>query len=235
MLAKTVIKRFRRLNRNFLNLSDTNALRMAWPSPPGSTGMQLTTKFVLASESPRRRQLLTQIGVPFKVVPSSIDEVLPRGSHPSAAVQTVALDKARAVSARFPGALTLGADTIVVHEGRVLGKPRDPDHARSMLRRLSGNTHTVYTGLALVHPCSAREATASEGTRVTFASLSDAEIDAYVATGAPMDKAGAYGIQHDMGSLFVTRIEGDYFNVVGLPLYRLYAMLREKFVDLIVL
>ncbi len=197
--------------------------------------MQLTTEFVLASESPRRRQLLTQIGLPFKVAPSGIDEVLPPESHPSAAVQTVALDKARAVGIRFPDALTLGADTVVVHEGGILGKPRDPDDARSMLRRLSGDTHTVYTGLALVHPCSGREATVSEGTRVTFASLGDPEIDAYVATGAPMDKAGAYGIQHDMGTLFVAGIEGDYFNVVGLPLRRLYVMLREKFADLIVL
>lgn len=201
---------------------------------PDSTGMQLTTEFVLASGSPRRQQLLTQIGASFTVVPSGINEVLPRERHPSTAVQIVALDKARAVSARFPGALTLGADTIVVHEGRILEKPRDPNHARSMLRRLSGATHTVYTGLALVHPCSAREATASEGTRVTFATLDDAEIDAYVATGAPMDKAGAYGIQHDMGSLFVAGIEGDYFNVVGLPLHRLYVMLRENFADLMV-
>ena len=114
-----------------------------------------------------------------------------------------------------PGALVLAADTVVVLDGDVLGKPPTTADARATLRRLSGRTHTVYTGLALVHD--GRAATDHRATRVTFADLSDAEIDAYVATGSPMDRAGAYGIQDDAGALFVTRVEGDYPAVVGLP------------------
>lgn len=145
----------------------------------------------------------------------------------------LAWEKAEPVSRRSPSALTLAADTIVVHEDTVLGKPRDEPEARHMLRRLSDDTHTVFTGLALFHPASNRRITASEATRVTFAALSDAEIDAYVASGAAMDKAGAYGIQGDLSTVFVARIEGDFYNVMGLPLHRLYHLLRDHFPDLL--
>ncbi len=195
--------------------------------------MKLRVPLILASRSPRRRKLLQQLGLDFEVHPSDLDEKATNHRLPEQLVEQLALEKARRVATRFPEALTLGADTIVVLEGEVLNKPADEAEARAMLRRLSGRTHTVYTGVALIHPGSQREIVDYEATRVTFAPLSDAEIDAYVATGSPLDKAGAYGIQDDYGAVFIRRIEGDYYNVVGLPLHRLYCMLRNYFPDLI--
>jgi len=197
--------------------------------------MKLRTDFILASQSPRRRQLLGQIGFTFRVEPSPFEETTPENGHPADIVQALALEKAEPVSRRFPSALTLGADTVVVHQGVVLGKPEDEAEAHAMLRRLSGETHTVFTGLALLHPASDRRVCAYEATRVTFAALSDEEIRTYVASGAPMDKAGAYGIQGDLGAVFVTRIEGDFYTVMGLPLHRLYRLLHDHFPDLVVL
>ena len=195
--------------------------------------MQLRTDLILASQSPRRRMLLEQIGLSFRVEVSPFEEVIPDEGRPADIVQHLALEKAHPVSIRFPSALTLAADTVVVHEGAVLGKPVDEAQACAMLRRLSGATHTVFTGLALLHPTTDRCITAYEATRVTFAPLSDTEIAAYVASGAPMDKAGAYGIQGDLGAVFVTRIEGDFYTVMGLPLHRLYRLLNEHFPDLL--
>jgi len=195
--------------------------------------MKLRVPLILASRSPRRRKLLAQLGLDFEVHPSDLDENATNHRLPEQLVEQLALEKARTVAARFPEALTLGADTIVVLDGDVLNKPADEAEARAMLRRLSGRTHTVYTGVALVHPASQREVVDYEATQVTFAPLTDAEIDAYVATGSPLDKAGAYGIQDDYGAVFIRRIEGDYYNVVGLPLHRLYRMLRNHFADLI--
>lgn len=195
--------------------------------------MKLRVAFILASQSPRRRKLLAQLGLPFEVHPSHVDENAINHHSPAQLVQQLALEKARVVAARFPEALTLGADTLVVLDGEVLNKPADAAEARTMLRRLSGRTHTVYTGIALVHPASQRQITDYEATQVTFASLTDAEINAYVATGSPLDKAGAYGIQDDYGAVFIRRIEGDYYNIVGLPLHRLYHMLRSHFADLV--
>ena len=157
-------------------------------------------------------------------------------------MEALARQKAEAVAPLFPDALTLGADTVVVlHDGpgeappdaEVLGKPTDEAHARETLARLSGRAHQVYSGLALVHPASGRTVTAHERTSVTFAVLSADEIAAYVAAGSPMDKAGAYGIQDDAGALFVSGVHGDYYNVVGLPLHRLYRTLRLHFSDLL--
>ncbi len=195
--------------------------------------MKLRVPLILASRSPRRHKLLAQLGLDFEVHPSNLDENATNHRLPEQLVEQLALEKARAVAARFPEALTLGADTIVVIGGDVLNKPADEAEARAMLRRLSGRTHTVYTGVALVHPASRREVVDYEATQVTFAPLTDAEIDAYVATGSPLDKAGAYGIQDDFGAVFIRRIEGDYYNVVGLPLHRFYRMLRNYFADLI--
>ncbi|GIV59708.1 MAG: Maf-like protein [Rhodothermaceae bacterium] len=194
--------------------------------------MRLKPLLVLASSSPRRRRLLEQLGLRFVVRPSDTEEVVPEGVSPETVVQALAREKAEAVAPAYPDALTLGADTIVVLDGEVLGKPADAAEAHAMLRRLSGNTHTVYTGIALVHPASNRNVTAFEATRVTFAPLTDDEIAAYVATGSPLDKAGAYGIQDDHGALFIPRIEGDFFTVMGLPLHRLYRVLRTEFADL---
>jgi septum formation protein len=199
--------------------------------------LALRVPLVLASSSPRRRALLAALGLPFEVVPAGVEEVWPAGMPPGAAVEALADQKAAAVAAALPperrDALVLGADTVVVLGGEVLGKPAGPAEAAAMLRRLSGATHRVLTGLSLRHPASGRAVGAHEVTRVTFAPLTPAEIERYVATGSPLDKAGAYGIQDDHGALFVARVEGDYYNVVGLPLHRLYRTLRERFADLL--
>lgn len=194
--------------------------------------MHLNATFILASASPRRKFLLDMLGLSFRVQPSDVEEIVDPDLAPADLVQRLALQKTQAVAARYPEALTLGADTIVVLDGAVLGKPTDPEDAIAMLRMLSGREHTVYTGLALAHPATARTVMAYEATQVTFAYLTDREIQAYVATGSPMDKAGAYGIQDDLGALFIQRIDGDYYNVVGLPLHRLYRVLSASFDDL---
>ncbi|MFQ5572213.1 MAG: Maf family protein, partial [Rhodothermales bacterium] len=157
--------------------------------------MHFRTDLILASQSPRRKTLLEQLGLSFRIEINPAEEIVPEGASPASIVQTLALEKAEPISRLYPSALTLAADTIVVHKGKVLGKPGDEADARAMLRRLSGDTHTVFTGLALVHPESLRRITAFEATQVTFDHLSEEEIRAYVASGAPMDKAGAYGIQ----------------------------------------
>ena len=194
----------------------------------------LKTKLVLASKSPRRKKLLEQIGLDFTVHVSPVDERVSRTVDPSETVQRLATEKAEAVAVHYPESITLGADTIVVLDGEILGKPEGPAEAFEMLRRLSGKTHTVFTGIALIHEQSNRRVSAFEATYVTFADLDDYEIAWYVATGSPMDKAGAYGIQDDRGALFISRIEGDYYNVVGLPLHRMYRILQEDFNDLLI-
>ena len=191
--------------------------------------LSLRVPLVLASASPRRRALLAQIGLAPRVAPTGADETWP-GGPPGAAVEVLAERKARASDAD-PGHLVLAADTVVVLGDSVLNKPATPEKAAAMLRRLSGATHTVWTGLALAH--AGRLVTAHAATEVTFAALGDDEIAAYVATGSPMDKAGAYGIQDDLGALFVTRISGEYTNVVGLPLRTLYETLRSHVPDLV--
>lgn len=195
--------------------------------------MKLRIPFVLASGSPRRRRLLSRIGMTFAVDTSDADETPPAGLTPAQVAEELARRKAEVVAARHPEALTLGADTIVVMNGMILDKPASVEDARRTLRRLAGRTHVVYTGIALVHPPSARAISAHEATRVTFADMDDEEIEAYVASGSPMDKAGAYGIQDDQGALFVRCIEGDYYNVVGLPLHRFYQTLKGQFADLL--
>jgi septum formation protein len=177
-------------------------------------------RLILASASPRRRELLSQIGVVFDVDAAHVDE----GDDP----RVNAVEKARAVAARHRGedAVVLGADTEVVLDGSVLGKPGGEAHAREMLRRLSGRSHAVVTAYALVDCTTGRELVRSVETEVTFRHLTDDDIDAYVATGEPLDKAGAYGIQ-GRGAVLVDRIDGDYFTVVGLPLADLAAALRD--------
>ena len=167
------------------------------------------------------------------MVPSRIEEIPPEGASPEETVEALARDKAHAVAASRRDALVLGSDTIVVLDGEVLGKPADAAEARTMLERLAGRSHFVYTGVALVHAASERAASRSTRTRVTFAPISREEIALYVAGGSPMDKAGAYGIQDDAGALFVESIEGDYYNVVGLPLRTLYVLLKHSFPDLL--
>lgn len=200
-------------------------------------------RIILASQSPRRRELLAQIGVPFTVEVSDTDENV-SGKDPSVIVRELARRKALAAASHHAGEAVhvIGADTIVVYEGEVLGKPKDPDDARRMLRELSGNVHQVYTGVCVIDvPCDKggscedsdgasgegrgiRETAFAERTDVFVAPLTDAEIDAYIATGEPFDKAGAYGIQ-GIFARHIEKIDGDYTNVVGLPVGRLW---REK-------
>ncbi len=186
-------------------------------------------KIVLASTSPRRRELLGLLGLPFEVVGSGYDEaqIDPLTFAPSEYVMQLARGKAAEVAGRLDAeALIIGADTTVVLDGAFLNKPQDAADARRMLRQLSGRTHEVYTGLCLIHGAAVRMDFAR--TEVVFDALSDAVIDAYVATGEPMDKAGAYGIQGKALS-FIPSINGDYFNVVGLPLKYLRNLLLPYF------
>lgn len=194
--------------------------------------LQFTVPFILASGSPRRKRLLEQLGLAFDVRVPDVDEGHRPDLTPADLVLKLAVDKGAVVAREHENALTLAADTVVVLDDRVLGKPSDEEEARHMLRTLSGRTHTVYTGIAVLHAESDRCVTSAVDTRVTFGELDDEEIDRYVATGSPMDKAGAYGIQDDYGALFVARIDGDYYNVVGLPLHRFYRVLRTAFTDL---
>ena len=178
---------------------------------------------VLASASPRRRELLQKAGVEFTVKVSDADEHIEPDTPPHEAVMLLARQKAQAVAGTCPGDLVIGADTVVVFGGAILGKPTDKADAVRMLRMLSGQTHTVYTGVCLM--CGNAAETFFEQTQVTFYPLTDNEIEAYVATGEPMDKAGAYGIQ-GRGCTLVQGICGDYFNVVGLPVAALCRRLR---------
>ncbi|WP_103020940.1 Maf family protein [Salinibacter altiplanensis] len=195
--------------------------------------LQLSCPLLLASQSPRRRALLDRIDVPFEAEGSPADETLETPGTPAEAVRTLARRKAHPVAADRPSALVLAADTVVAHDGDILQKPDDSPHARAMLHRLQDTAHTVHTGLALMHAASERTATAVESTGVALGPLSDTEIQAYVASGSPLDKAGGYGIQDHTAPFFVEGIEGDYYNVVGLPLHRLYCMLHESFADLL--
>lgn len=182
---------------------------------------------LLASASPRRQAILEQLGLDFEVVPPPLEaERRWDGAElPAAYAREIAVAKARAVAARRSDALVLGADTIVVLDGDVLGKPVDPGEARRMLARLGGREHVVHTGIAVVTPEGA-EGSAVEATAVAIRSLSPAEVEAYVATGEPLDKAGAYGIQ-GLGAALVEGVRGCYFNVMGLPVARMLTLLRE--------
>jgi septum formation protein len=180
--------------------------------------MMLDETLILASGSPRRRQLLDLIGLSFKVVPSQVDEEPRPGEEPSEYAARAAEDKARDVASRVPGQLVLGADTVVEVESEILGKPRTADAAAKMLRRLSGKKHSVNTAMALVRDDSCHQLV--DTTEVQFVELTGEMIRWYVATGEPLDKAGAYGIQ-GIGGLFVVRIEGSPHTVVGLPIHRL--------------
>lgn len=197
------------------------------------TVLSIASPFLLASQSPRRRALLEQINVEFTVQPSPADEVLDGDPPPAETARRLADRKATPVATAHPSALVLAADTIVAHDGAILEKPTSPDHAVDMLHRLSNTTHSVFTGFALHHADTGRAVCTSVETRVTFAPLSSEEIAAYVATESPMDKAGGYGIQDHTGPLFVERLDGDYYNVVGLPLHRLYQVLHSQFDDLL--
>jgi septum formation protein len=188
---------------------------------------------VLGSASPRRQELLRCAGISFMVQPADIDETPLPEERPKDCAERLAREKAVAVHQQRPGDFVLGADTIVVVDGAILGKPADAADAARMLRLLSGRGHEVITGVCVVGPVDSgrwpvvSESLRSEVTRVTMGKLSEEEIRDYVASGEPMDKAGAYAIQ-GIASRWISRIEGDYANVVGLPVALVYGMLRER-------
>lgn len=182
------------------------------------------SNLILASSSPRRKELLAKLQTPFTVVTSHVNEEFEKNYSPEQVVLELATRKAKAVSREYPNSIVIGADTIVVHAQQILGKPKDRDHARSILEGLSGKTHSVLTGVAIIHAESIQ--TFYEKTDVTFWELSSKEIENYLNSGEPFDKAGAYGIQ-GLGSLFVKSIHGDFYNVVGLPISRLKKVLEE--------
>lgn len=182
------------------------------------------TDIILASASPRRSELMTLAGFRFDVVCADIDEIVPEKALPQEVVMSLALQKAQAVAKDHRKSAVVGSDTVVALDGKILGKPRSEKEAAEMLRSLSGRIHKVYTGVAIVF--GEKVTSFFEETEVEFYTLTDQEILDYVATGEPMDKAGAYGIQ-GRGAVLVKRINGDYFNVMGLPISKVYRELKD--------
>lgn len=189
-------------------------------------------KIILASASPRRREILSGVGMDFEVLVSEADEgtVSPEGLETGVYVQELALLKASAAAkaADEKEAIIIAADTVVAASGEILGKPKDEEDAFRMLKSLSGKCHSVFTGICVMRKKNAYSVCAAVQTRVYFKELSDKQIESYIKTGEPMDKAGAYGIQ-GKGSVLIEKIEGDYFNVVGLPVSRLAEILEKEF------
>ena len=182
------------------------------------------TQWILASSSPRRQELMKLLLTDFEVVPSDVDESIHQTERPETMVTRLARQKALAVQEQRPLACIVGADTVVVCEQEILGKPDSHEEARNMLQKLSGKTHQVLTGVCLVQRDTLLQECAT--TAVTFCSLTERKIETYVHSGEPFDKAGAYGIQ-GLGARFVEKIDGCYFNVVGLPVSRLYQLMKR--------
>ena len=180
-------------------------------------------EIILASGSQRRRELMSLMGLDFAVIPSGADENIDKATEPSLYVRELARRKAEYVALSHKNACVVGADTVVVLNGEIIGKPKNTDDAYAILRKLSGKKHTVYTGIAVIY--AGKEYVEYDATDVTFAELSDEDIYDYIATGDPMDKAGAYGIQGQF-CVFIERIEGSYFNVIGLPVHKLHKILK---------
>jgi len=184
-------------------------------------------KIYLASKSPRRRQLLKQLNLKFSVFDVELKEEIPDGEHPVKSVKRLALEKLELAKEKVKKGLIITADTIVVLDHYVLGKPKSKSDAERILKLLSGRTHIVFTGYAVYNSVTKKTIVNYERTAVTFRNLDVKEIKDYIASGSPMDKAGAYGIQDDFGAVFVKKINGCYYNVVGLPLTKLYKTLKE--------
>ncbi len=191
--------------------------------------ININTKLVLASGSPRRKKLLSDIGLEFEVITSSVDEsIISESLEPSIYVIELALLKAKSVAQNINyDAIVIGADTTVVLDNVIINKPTDKNDAFRILNKLSGNTHLVYTGIAFANTITQKVFTTFQKTEVTFRNLEDNEIWVYIDSGSPMDKAGAYGIQDDFGAVFVNKIVGCYYNIVGLPLELFYTSLKD--------
>ena len=181
---------------------------------------------ILASASPRRKEILEKTGLKFRVVESRREEKMDTGLKPRDLVKFLSREKAREVARRHGNALVIAADTIVVLRGRIFGKPCDKEEAKEMLRGFSGKAHSVITGFTIIDTASKKELSGSVSSKVFFKRLSANEIEAYIRSGEPLDKAGAYGIQ-GLGAVLIKRIEGDFFNVMGLPLNALAESLKK--------
>ena len=181
----------------------------------------------LASQSPRRKSLLEQIGLDFQTFSVELDEEILDGEHPINTVKRLSLEKLKEAEKKVSDGIIITADTIVVIDKEIIGKPLTQKEAKTILKRLSGRTHFVYTGYSIKNLVKNKLITDYRRTSVTFRDLSNTEIDDYVKTGSPMDKAGAYGIQDDYGALFISKINGCYYNVMGLPLSNVFESLQE--------
>ncbi len=189
--------------------------------------------FILASASPRRKEILQGIGLMVETIPSQVEEKMDQSLMPDMLVQQLALLKAADVAKGKPsGYYVIGADTVVFDGGQILGKPESAQQAKEILSRLAGNWHEVYTGIAVVSTSTGKGATRVERSRVHFKKLEPEEIAAYIETGEYQDKAGGYGIQ-GKGALLIDRIEGDYFNIVGFPVSKFDDLLKEEFEETI--
>jgi septum formation protein len=189
--------------------------------------LNIPKNIVLASSSPRRKKLLETLGITFCIMHPKIDENNFNTTNPIEIVQELAYRKAKEIASQIENSLVIGADTIVVCDGKIFNKPTDEQEAYNYLKYLSNRIHTVYTGIALCDSDTNKSLVANEQTQVSFRKLDDDEIWAYISTGSPLDKAGAYGIQDDFGAVFVNKIVGDFYNIVGLPLTLLYLKLKE--------
>jgi septum formation protein len=188
-------------------------------------GITVLGRFILASASPRRSELLNQLGLEFEVVPSGIDEVAQEGETPAEHVRRLATAKAGELADRYPEAWVIGADTIVVINGDLLGKPADESEARAMLAKLSGRKHEVFTGIAVMRKSAEINLSEVVTSEVIFKDISEEEMDWYVKTDEPYDKAGGYAVQGG-GAFFIKEIHGSYTNVIGLPLYEAVSLLK---------
>lgn len=187
-------------------------------------------RIVLASKSPRRRQLLEQIGLEFEIRESEYEEDMAAMADPVELVKFLALNKAKAVAQHYSDAIVIGADTFVIFDNQFIGKPKDKDDARRMLRLLSGQTNNIITGFAVIDTATGRVVNGFDRADVTIRELTDEDIENYIETGEPLDKAGAFGIQ-GVGAVIVEKVDGDYHNIMGLPLSKIYAILKEFGID----
>lgn len=187
---------------------------------------------ILASASPRRKKLLEQIGLTIKVVPSSIDEKLNPRLGPKGQAEELSLEKAHFVAEKYPDHVIIAADTIVYIQGDILGKPKNMDEAKRMIKKLQGKTHSVFTGFTILHQATKKTITDSVETKVTFRKLNDSEIKNYLKKEKPLDKAGGYGVQ-GIGAVLLESIKGDFFNVVGLPLSKVIPALKKFGIEIL--
>ena len=187
-------------------------------------------KIILASTSPRRKRLLKQLGLDFTIVPSHVIEIMNPRFQPQRQAEELSLQKAQAVADKFDDAIIIGSDTLIAFGDEVIGKPKDEKQAKMLLKKFSGHTHKIITGLTIIDTAQKKTITKSVETTVTFRTLYPNEIASYIQKAKPFDKAGAYALQ-DLGAVFIEKIEGDYFSAVGLPLFLLAKELKKLGVD----